>query len=60
MEPLGETSDVSVWGKVVFDDCGKASPVSNSQKACVVHRANCHPTPTPNAAKEVVGERVQQ
>ncbi|KAL6088343.1 hypothetical protein STEG23_029627 [Scotinomys teguina] len=25
MEPLGETSNVNVWGKVVFDDCGNVN-----------------------------------
>lgn len=32
MELLGVTTDANVWGKVVFDDCGKWSPVSTSQK----------------------------
>lgn len=37
MELLGATTDANVWGKVVFDDCGKWSPVSTSQKACMMH-----------------------
>lgn len=47
MESLGATPDANAWGNLVFDDCGKSSPVCTSQKTCVMHPT----THNPSAAK---------